>query len=1556
MSEFSKNLAVIIGINDYQNGISPLKTAVPDAKKVCEILRLKHEYRTWILLDDLATLQNITRLLEKTLPQQVGESDRLIFYFAGHGIALNGEDGPEGYLIPQDAKLGDTDSYLPMTQLHSGLSELPCRHFLGLLDCCFAGAFRWSSTRHIGVVPEVIHRERYDRFIADPAWQVITSAASDQKAADAFNFNTKRGQKGDHSPFAAALIEALEGRADAYPPASEGKPPGDGIITATELYLYLRDAVEVPSENYSRQTPGLHPLKKHDKGEYIFLAPGHPLNLPPAPPLDASKNPYRGLKAFEEKHSELFFGRTELTKKLFDFVNINPLTVVLGASGSGKSSLVKAGLISKLKKAGSQQWKILSIRPGEAPFKALNNALKLAQFPEVNDSCRWQDLVQSISSWGKTNPNWKILLFIDQSEEIITLCKNEEERKAFFKQILAAINAHGGQLRVVLSLRSDFEPQVRDAGLKFLTADNQIGKTQLTKSWQNGRFIVPAMTRGGLREAIEKPAEKRVMYFQPHELVEQLIDEVADMPGALPLLSFALSELYLKYLQRQREAENRGETIDRSLTQEDYENLGGVIQSLTQRADDEYKKLVEENPAYDKIIRHVMLRMVAVGGGELARRRVPLYELEYPPEKNDWVKTAIARFTEARLLVEGQDADGNPYVEPAHDALVRGWQRLLMWKQEEEENLLLQRRLTPAAQEWETQQKPKFLWNANPRLDLLKKVRKSDDNWLNKVEDEFVRRSVGRRSFNARRNWGIAIVVMIGLGTGLVFSFIGQRNALIGQIRSSVESSKANSQSNRNLEALNDALRASFILKESWLLKNLYPEKDLIDELKLSLHTALYTSRQRNQLNGHIGTVNSIQFSPDGQRLVSGSNDNTVKIWNVNGELVDTLQGKYDSVRNISISPDGEIIAAVNHDRTITLWSSHGVQIKTIKADIEGPGYSIGVADLDFSPDGKIIVVPGVDGRVRLVNLDEIYAEEEPTLDGKPILEEKGDEVAENMIPAFINEVVFSPDGKIIASAGYDQTIKLWTREGKPLTTLDVNRDGTKPEWGWYGQLSCAFSPNGEILASGGENGKIELWNWRDKKRLIALEGHTGAINSIKFSPDGQIIASASADQTIKLWSLDGNLIATFEGHTDAVNSISFSPEGKLIASASDDNSIKIWNVNFQYLIQFKTHNSINSGEVDIHGIRFGPDSQFIASVATDENGRTVKLWTLDGTLIEAFESDGWGDDPINFSPDGELMAVVNGKTIQLWNQKNATITHILEHSDSINNVTFSPNGKLIASVNQNHAVKIWNRGGEEVKTFDDMNGRSTDGRYGDVTFHPNGELIASTYNDNRADIKQIKVRSIDGNRVDDLKGHTDNVASVNFSPDGQVIASISWDLTVKLWNLEGEEIATWEWYDHDRSLAAGPEELIGSNGSLLMLSPDSQKIITPGEDETFKVWDLKGNLLQILQGERPLNGLNKIDFLPNSSTVALARGNKLQFWNIEDRELISESEINNDDLLDIDISKNGKFLATIDENGTVNVLSLDLDQLLDRGCDRIRDYLQTNPNVEKSDRTLCDP
>ena len=1538
MSEFSHNRAVIIGINQYQSGISPLSTAVNDAKELNEILRLEHGYQAWTLLDEEATLKNITRLLTETLPQEVTADDRLVFYFAGHGIALNGEEGPEGYLIPQDAKLGDTNSYLPMTQLQSALINLPCRHFLGLLDCCFAGAFRWSSTRDIGVVPEVIHQERYYRFITDPAWQVITSAASDQKAADAFNFNTERGQRGNHSPFAAALIEALAGKADAYPPSTNGQPPGDGVITATELYLYLRDAVETATEgNRQGQTPGIWPLKRHDKGEYIFLSPGHPLNLPPAPTLDASKNPYRGLESFDEEHSKLFFGRTELVEKLQKFVKTHPLTVVLGASGSGKSSLVKAGLIPQLRQEKTEKWSILPpIRPGETPFQALNNALKNAQLPEVAVQNPQQNLAMSIDVWAKDNPNSKLLLFIDQSEEIITLCQNEDERKEFFQQILTAIDAHRDKLRVVLSLRSDFEPQVRDAGFKFIPKGYSVKNTELKNRWQRGRFIVPAMTRGELRDAIEKPAEARVMYFQPHELVERLVDEVADMPGALPLLSFGLSELYLKYLKRQWEAENAGDTIDRALTQSDYQDLGGVIQSLTQRADEEYETLVKEDEAYAKIIRLVMLRMVAIGGGELARRRVPLSELEYPLEENALVKEVIERFTKARLLVTGEDAEGKPYVEPAHDVLVRGWQKLLAWKQEDEEGLLLQRRLTPAATEWESvkqKEKPsifqakgelvingldqglykvesllnkipaqiarlwrrsqnqqerskeknsQFLWNSNPYLDVLDQELKSDDNWFNQVEAEFVQESVLQKRKNISWRLRIAIAVILGLSGLTILAVynanVAERRRINADIRAFSLSSKSLLDSNQQLEANIDAIKAGRLLEDNEKI-DIEPETQMqaitalqrvVYTQRLPIQTELPNFREINRLEGHNSGVRAINFSNNGSLIASGSEDNTIKIWKRDGTLLNTFTGHTKTVRSIGFSPDDQILVSASDDKTLKLWD---IENKTLLRTFEG--HTGTIPTVSFSPNSQLIASASADGTIKIWNSETGLIK---TIDNAHDVVRDG---------PYVQSVQFSPDGQSLASGGYDGLIKLWKIDG---TLINSFQHG-------YIVWDVSFSPDGQTIASAGADKQIKLWS-RDGTLLKTLKGHLSSVRRVDFSFDGETLASASEDNTVKIWSKDGTLqFTSLKGHSGWVWDVAFSPnhsEAQVLASASRDGTIKLWR---------QEETALKRLDVDFvpDFIRFSPDGTTIAI----GNWEGTVLWNLENNQVRNLETG--PTDNISFSLDGKILAIAGSysKTVKLWNLTTHDSKILGGHKEHVSSVLFNPHQKLLASGSWDRTVKLWN--------FDNLNGtinkscanegnKGEEGYVSSLSFSPDGKLLAFGSWDGTV---KLWPWNLECQAIETVITHGDRVQDISFSPDGKMIASASSDNTIKLWTLGETDSRT----------------LRGHNAWVLSLSfhPNGKILATGSSDQTVKLWGIdSGSEIETLKSHKPVEGLGmwpKVSFNPD-----------------------------------------GKILAsTSPGDKTIVLWNFDLNDLLVQACGVVGDYLKTNPNVvNQDDQQLC--
>jgi WD40 repeat protein len=463
----------------------------------------------------------------------------------------------------------------------------------------------------------------------------------------------------------------------------------------------------------------------------------------------------------------------------------------------------------------------------------------------------------------------------------------------------------------------------------------------------------------------------------------------------LPLLSFTLSELYIKLHQAwvKEGKEDRVLTVDEQF----YQN-GGIGGSLTSRANEIYDSLTDD--AHRDTMRRVMLRMVSIEGGEVARRRVPESELMYPNlEENKRREQIIDSFVNARLLVKGQEG-GEAYVEPAHDFFIRAWDKIQVWRNQEQENLALKQLLLPAAKDWLNNKKTiGALWDDNPRILLLKQVLESKDNWLNQLETDFVKCSLQRRRNNLRRLVGSVMGTILILSGLTIFAFYQQKFATLREKVAVARTLVSTDPS----QALALAIQATNQAATTF--------KPVLSSAESSLFAVLESSRELNVFKGHEGSVTTVAFSPNSQTVVSGGQDGTIRLWNFNGEL--KILGKHQGeVTTVAFSPKNiETLVSGGRDGTVRLWNLKG------KSKVLGR-HQGGVTAIAFSPiDNNTFVSSGRDGTLRLWNLNGTFRIIANIKDLKKEFDKGG---------AVILSLAFSPDGKTIAVGGDGHVLRLW--------------------------------------------------------------------------------------------------------------------------------------------------------------------------------------------------------------------------------------------------------------------------------------------------------------------------------------------------------------------------------------------------------------------------------------------------------------------------------------------------------------------------------------------------
>lgn len=1119
--------------------------------------------------------------------------------------------------------------------------------------------------------------------------------------------------------------------------------------------------------------------------------------------------PYRGLEPFTADHARWFQGRQEAVRQvLANLSRQRRLTLLLGPSGSGKSSLIQAGVLRELAEGelpGSDRWLAVLARPR----KDLTAELERAGLA----GARSGGIAAAVSRRLAEEPaHPRILLIIDQFEELFTQAVNGHRGNspAVADQIAEAVDSQP-QLSVILVMRDDFYPQLAALAPRLLEAATP------------GLLNVPgALNQRDLHDIITLPARDVGLHFQPG-LPEQIITDVlATTPEEAfarqaPVTVLPLLELTLNQLWHGRR--------DGYLTHEAYRRIGAVSGSLTTWCD---SALNELSPDQQLVARRILTSLVHPADRSrripAVRAQVPLGELRDlaagPDEAPDGeVDTVMAALTRHRIVTtqtlrdsqHPEAAPGEPVAELIHDALIRDWGTLRDWVRQDHR-----------FQEWldRTRERQARWAQKNDPGDLLGGTALAEGlEWSHKRRlpgdiAAFLNASKDRQRAAVRRSRRLNTIL-----AGLLALALLAAGGALWQWRTAVTAREA--ALSRQLAAQSSELIRTNPELASLLAVRAYRTNHNAESLE-ALQNAAGLPKHRH-LSGHTDSVRSVVFSPDGGTLATVGDDRTLRLWSVaKGTALARQDEHTDEVYAVAFSPDGRTLATGGADATVRLRNAADGEVRTI---IDEP--TSAVVSVAFSPDGRTLATGNGDATIQL--WDVATGALRRSLNGHT---------------DYVTSLAFTPDGRTLASASVDTDVLLWdtslgkvrrkltghegevngvafSPNGRSLAT--VGGDGTVQLWNpttgegrtYEGEgtlTSVAFSPDGRTLATGSDN-VVQLWDVATGVPLRGLIGHTNSVYTVAFSPDGRTLASGGRDRTVRLWDMTtGAARANLVGHTNGVTSVAFSPDGDTLATASLDATARL-----SAVTGGAAQPPLAAGSDSLFAVAISPDG---GTVATGDGGGTVRLW--DAATGENHTTWTEHDAQVNsmaFSPDGRTLATASADfTVRLWDLPSGkTRTILKDHADAVNSVAFSRDGRTLATGSGDTTVGLWDAATGANRKF--LKGHTNEVH--SVAFSPDGRTVASASDDRTIrlwDIASSATRTT-------LIGHTDEVTSVAFSPDGRTLASGSADMTARLWN------------------AASGKRLITLTGHLnsvfaLAFSPDGRTLATGGLDSTTRLWN----------------------------------------------------------------------------------------------------------------------
>ncbi len=1306
------------------------------------------------------------------------------------------------------------------------------------------------------------------------------------------------------------------------------------VIMADPLVEFLHEA-------------GVHAIARIDARRALAVTPADPalaeaLFEHPESPTELP-NPYRGLQFFRELDAPYFLGREAETDALYSAVQNHPLATLVGASGSGKSSLLFAGLVPRLRR--EQEWQIASFRPKGDPFGEVASALVPLLYPGLDKLDRRKrrnqlahdlseqslDLSDVLAVLHEERPEGRLLLLADHFEELFTQNLPEHSQRRFLDGLAKVVQSQGNPTNcaVLLTLRADFLGQL----LSYIPI------TEAFKRYPK-EFLGP-MDEAGLRAAIEGPADQLSVALETG-LTERILRDLGQEPGNLPLLEFAMTELW--------KHQARG-----ILTHAAYEAMGGVKEALAHYADGalnaikkgEVLREIEENEQEDKL-RRIFVQLVRPGEGTEDTRQIATKE---QVGEDNW--PLVIALANARLVVTGQEEDTErETLEVVHEVLIRHWQPLRHWMAQERQFRLWQNRLRHALQEWRDSHSDEGALLRGARLAEAEERLEAHRDTLAQAEQKYIAVSIAQREreVRARRRTRIA---MVGLAAGLLITVIlwvnrerqeaeqqrdlaqaseQEANQMLTEVIRQSQLSKA-----RQLAAeATLALTASpmELVKGALLAAESLKHVQTLEGSRVWARAMALLPRNVKRLK-HEGDVDTFAFSPDGRQLGTLMNfgfseaHGWVRILDVTSGTMSAEIHHDGSVTDMAFSPDGHLFATVSWDHTLIVTdAANGARRYRVLHDAP-------VSSLAFSSDSRYLAIGGRDGTVCVKQAA------------------TGTDVFCMRHEAPVIGLAFTPDGNLLVSGSEDETARVWDVKtaqelhrldhASKLTTMRLSRDGsylaTVAEkdpvvriWAMAsGELALrlrhdapahavSFSPDGDLIFTGARDNTARIWEARTGAERHRLVHQNRFVRLVEVSPNGKYLVTTAGwlGKEAIIWSPETGEQLFRAKHDDSDIRFVFTAGGQTLATSTYKGAVWLWDMTSRKLVKRLKQNG------NVNHLSFSPEGQRLAVALLPEKTKgghaydkdyswgAALVWDPDAGIVR----HRFGEQPrhmtdIVFSPNGMMLATGSyDGTIRLWDAESGTEQASLKQEGWVDSVKFTSEDRLVATTSTGAAVwdlktaqsrfhfseaggvsslqvsadgqRVLTRGSDTLRIWNAETGKELyrlADSYGVLS--PKGRFVARVDEDGET----IEVIDLDARKEKARLSGDKTVKQYTFDPEGRRLAVLYEDNHIAVWDIATATVLA---LISDSDARRGHQRKVARLG----FSPDGQLLATQGlVDAMVRLWDASTGTMVSQLVPKFLLGTPGFSFSSDGSRMATFDSHPLaiQIWNTRSGKRLHE-------------------------------------------------------------------